>query len=323
MTLTELRYIVAVAQDRHFGRASERCCITQPALSLAIQKLEDELSVAIFERRKNHISVTAIGEQIVHQAQRVLEEADQIKFIAAQGKDQLVGPLRFGAIATVGPYILPDLVPLLHRRAPLMPLEIEENLTLHLVAMLKSGKLDVIMIALPLEEPGIVTQPLYDEPFKAVVPVGHQWQHKKRIDSRQLGSEKVLLPHAGHCFRQQVVETCPELSRSDAEGWQGNSLETIRHMVASGLGITVLPCSALTSKYENKRLVTIDLAKPVPGRRIGLAWRRGFTRPQVIDVISDAVQALKIPGLKHVPAERRTESGLRSSGHGTLSRSGI
>jgi len=300
MTLTELRYIVAVAQERHFGRASDRCCISQPALSLAIQKLEEELSAAIFERRKNRITLTPLGEQIVHQAQRVLEEADQIKVLAAQGKDQLVGPLRFGVIATVGPYILPDLVPLLSTRAPKMPLELEENLTLNLAGMLKSGKLDVIMIALPFDEPAIMTQALYDEPFKALVPVGHPWQKKKLIDSRQLGSEKVLLPHAGHCFRQQVLDACPELSRSDAEGWQGNSLETIRQMVASGLGITVLPCSALTRKYENKRLIAIDLAKPVPGRRIGLAWRRGFTRPQVIEVIRDAVRALKVHGLNMV-----------------------
>ena len=300
MTLTELQYIVAVAQERHFGRAAERVFVTQPALSLAIKKLEEELGATIFERRRNQITLTPLGERIVHQAQRVLEEADQIKILAAQGKDQLVGPLRFGVIATVGPYILPDLVPLLNARAPKMPLELEENLTLNLAGMLKNGKLDVIMIALPFDEPMIMTQALYDEPFKALVPVGHPWQKKKLIDSRQLGSEKVLLPHAGHCFRQQVLDACPELSRSDAEGWQGNSLETIRQMVASGLGITVLPCSALTPKYENKRLIAIELAKPVPGRRIGLAWRRGFTRPRVIEVIRDAVHALKISGLTMV-----------------------
>jgi len=300
MTLTELQYIVAVAQERHFGRAAEQIFVTQPALSLAIKKLEEELGTTIFERRRNRIELTAIGEQIVHQAQRVLEEADQIKILAAQGKDQLNGPLRFGVIATVGPYILPDLVPLLSARAPKMPLELEENLTLNLAGMLKSGKLDVIMIALPFDEPAIVTQALYDEPFKVLIPVGHPWKKKKLIDSRQLASEKVLLPHAGHCFRQQVLDSCPELSRSDTEGWQGNSLETIRQMVASGLGITVLPASALTPKYESNRLITIEMAKPVPSRRIGLAWRRGFTRPQVIDVIRDAVHALNIPGLAMV-----------------------
>ena len=298
MTLTELQYIVAVAQERHFGHAAERVFVTQPALSLAIKKLEDELGTTIFERRQNRIELTSLGEQIVHQAQRVLEEAEHIKLIAAQGKDQLNGLLRFGVIATVGPYILPDSVPLLNARAPKMPLELEENLTQNLVGMLKSGKLDVIMIALPFEEPGILTTALYDEPFQAVVPAGHPWQKKKSLDACQLSSEKVLLPHAGHCFRQQVLDACPELSRSDTEGWQGNSLETIRQMVASGFGITVLPCSALTPKYQNKRLIAIKLADPVPGRRIGLAWRRGFTRPQVIDVIRGAVHALKILGLK-------------------------
>lgn len=297
MTLAELQYVVAVAQERHFGRAAERVFVTQPALSLAVKKLEDDLGVTIFERRQNKVELTPLGEQIVHQAQRVLEEAERVKILAAQGKDQLNGLLRLGVIATVGPYILPDLVPLLNRRAPKMPLELEENLTQNLAGMLKSGKLDVIIIALPFDEPSILTTALYDEPFKVLVPVGHPWQKKKLLDSRQLNSEKVLLPHAGHCFRQQVLEACPELSRSDAEGWQGNSLETIRQMVASGLGITVLPCSALTTKYDNKRLISIKFEEPVPGRRIGLAWRRGFTRPQVIEVIREAVRSLKISGL--------------------------
>ncbi|OQW42893.1 MAG: LysR family transcriptional regulator [Nitrospira sp. HN-bin3] len=300
MTLAELQYVVAVAQERHFGRAAERVFVTQPALSLAIKKLETDLGVTIFERRQNKVELTPLGEQIIHQAQRVLEEAERVKILAAQGKDQLNGLLRLGVIATVGPYILPDLVPLLTARAPKMPLELEENLTQNLAGMLKNGKLDVVMIALPFEEPGILTTTLYDEPFQAVVPAGHPWQKKKLLDSRQLGTEKVLLPHAGHCFRQQVLEACPELSRSDTEGWQGNSLETIRQMVVSGFGITVMPCSALTSKHQNKRLITIKLAEPVPGRRIGLAWRRGYTRPQVIEVLRESVRALKIPGLSMV-----------------------
>ncbi|HXX74791.1 MAG TPA: hydrogen peroxide-inducible genes activator [Nitrospiraceae bacterium] len=298
MTLTELRYIIAVAQERHFGRASSRCFITQPALSLAIQKLEDELGTTIFERRKNDVALTPAGAKIVEQAQRVIEEADRIKLIAAEGKDQLVGPLRLGVIATVGPYLLPDLVPLLHKRAPAMPLEIEENLTANLTAMLKNGKLDAIILALPFDEPGIVSQPLYEEEFKLVVPVTHPWAHRKLIDSRALAGEKVILPHAGHCFRLQVLEACPELSRSDMDVMQGNSLETIRHMVASGLGITVLPSSALTPKYHNKRLAVLPFAKPVPGRQIGLSWRKGFARPDALKAIADCIRTLKIPGLK-------------------------
>ena len=302
MTLSELRYIVTVTQERHFGRAAERCFITQPALSLAIQKLEDELGVRIFERKRNGLAVTPLGEKIVEQAQRVIEEAEQIKLIAAQGKDQLKGILRFGVIATVGPYILPELIAGLHKPAPNMPLEIEENLTANLSRMLKSGKLDVILIALPYEEPGVVTQPLYDEPFKTVVPITHPWAKKARIHAEQLSHEHVLLPHAGHCFRQQVLESCPELSRSDMEGIQGNSLETIRQMVASGLGVTVMPCSALTAKHQNKRLAIVNFTEPVPQRRIGLAWRKGFTRPAALQVIRDAVHALKIPGLVPVKA---------------------
>jgi LysR family hydrogen peroxide-inducible transcriptional activator len=302
MTLTELRYIVAVAQERHFGRASDRCSITQPALSLAIQKLEEELGMAIFERRKNDVTMTRLGEQIVEQAQRVLEEADRIRQIAAQGKDQLIGPLRLGVIATVGPYILPDLVPLLHRRAPAMPLEIEENLTANLTVMLKQGTLDAIVIAFPFDEPGTAARPLYEEVFKLVVPVTHPWAKRKAVDPEKLGSEKVLLPHAGHCFRMQVLKACPELSRSDTGGIQGNSLETIRQMVVSGLGITVLPCSALTPKYRNRRLTALPFTEPAPIRQIGLAWRKGFARPDALKAVAESIRKLKIQGLTMLPA---------------------
>lgn len=228
MTLAELQYVVAVAQERHFDRAAAR----------------------------------------------------------SDRDSRTVYPSRSGSIT--------------ERTCTPMLLELEENLTQNLAGMLKSGKLDVIMIALPFEESGILTTALYDEPFQVVVPVGHPWQKKKSLDSRQLGTEKVLLPHAGHCFRQQVLEVCPELSRSDAESWQGNSLETIRQMVVSGFGITVMPCSALTAKYHHKRLIAIKLAQPVPGRRIGLAWRRGYTRPQVVEVLQETVRALQIPGLSMV-----------------------
>ena len=297
MTLTELRYIVTVAQERHFGRAAERCFVTQPALSLAIRKLEDHLGATIFERRKNQITLTPLGEKIVRQAQRVLEEAEQIHLIAAQGKDQLAGPLKLGVIATVGPYVLPDLIPLLYKRAPAMPLEIEENLTVNLNRMLLNGKLDAVILALPHEEAGVLTRPLYEEPFKAVVPVTHPWAKKKRLDVDRLADEKVILPHAGHCFRRQVLDQCPNISQSDREGVQGNSLETIRQMVASGLGITVLPCSALSPKHQHKRLATIPFDDPMPERQIGLAWRKGFPRPAALDTIIEAVQSLKIQGL--------------------------
>lgn len=300
MTLNELRYIVAVSQERNFRRAAERVYISQPALSLAIQKLEEELGVQIFERSRTAVSVTPIGELVVAQAQRALEEIAQIKEIASQGKDHLVGTLRIGAIYTVGPYLLPELIPVLKRKAPQMPLEMEENLTANLEALLANGRLDVIIIALPFAGPGIVTLPLYDEDFSVVVPLEHRWAKKKQIKTADLASEKVLLLNSGHCFSNQVREACSELNTSVGEIQQGNSLETIRNMVASGLGITVLPVTANSEKYRSRLTREIPFASPVPARRIALAWRKGFARKQAIEVLAQAVTETRLPGIRPV-----------------------
>ena len=302
MTLTELRYIVAVARERHFGRAAESCFVSQPTLSIAIRKLEEELGVTLFERGANEISVTPIGDQIVEQASRVLEESALIKHIAQQGKDQLNSPLRLGAIFTIGPYLLPHLIPLLHKRAPHMPLLIQESFTTRLSEQLKQGELDVIIISLPFEESGIVTQPLYDEPFQAVAPAKHAWVKRKTIPADDLATETLLLLGAGHCFRDQVMKVCPALNRFSAspgsmqQTLEGSSLETIRHMVASGAGVTVLPCSAIgASKQENKLLVFRPFSKPIPTRRVALAWRKRFPRPEAVEVVRLAVLACDLP----------------------------
>jgi LysR family hydrogen peroxide-inducible transcriptional activator len=297
MTLNELRYIVAVAQERNFRRAAEKSFISQPALSLAIQKLEEELGVQIFERGKNEISVTLIGAQIVEQAQRVLEEAGQLREIARQGSDQLSGVLRVGIIYSVGPYLLPDLIPALKKLAPNMPLEVEENITGNLDALLRNGKLDVIIIALPYGDAGILTQPLYDEPFEVVVGNDHHWANRRSIKAQELSAEKVLLLDSGHCFSNQVAEACPELNRKGAEIQQGTSFETIRNMVASGLGITVLPASANSARYRSKLLKVIPFANPAPSRRIALAWRKSFARAQAIEVLAQAIAQSKISGI--------------------------
>lgn len=298
MTLNELRYIVAVAQELNFRRAAEKSFISQPALSLAIQKLEEELGVQIFERGKSEISVTVVGVLIVEQAQRVLEEASQISEIARQGDDQLVGTLRIGIIYSVGPYLLPDLIPELKKLAPQMTLEVEENITVNLDAMLRNGKLDVIIIALPFGDAGIQTQALYDEPFEVVVGKDHHWADRRSIKAQELSDEKVLLLDSGHCFSNQVAEACPELERKGADIQQGTSLETIRNMVASGLGITVLPASANSARYRNNLLKVIPFAKPAPARRIALAWRKSFTRPEAISALRNAIGQAKIGGIK-------------------------
>ncbi len=293
MTLNELRYIVAVAQERSFGRAAQRCFISQPALSVAIQKLEEELQTQLFERGKSEITVTPVGERIVEQAHKVLEEAALIRDIAQAGRNQLAGLFRLGAIFTVAPYLLPDLVPALNARAPDMPLEIEENVTEQLEAALKTGRIDAAIIALPFEPPGIATEFLYEEPFQVVVPQRHPWAKRKSIDPSELAGEHAILLNVGHCFRDQVLESCPELNRSDAPVTRSNSLETIRNMVASGLGVSVLPRDALTPKYHSRLVVPVPFSKPVPSRRIALAYRKSFPRPAAIAAICEAVGACR------------------------------
>lgn len=294
MNLNELRYIVAVARELNFRRAAERCFVSQPALSLAIRKLEDELGVQVFERSKTVVSLTPIGARVVEQAQRTLEAAARVKEVASQGRDPLSGMLKLGVIYTIGPYLLPELIPLLKKRAPDMPLEVEENTTGNLEQQLRNGRLDVIVIALPFGGPGIATRALYDEPFKMVVPADHPLGGRRSIRPAELSGEHVLLLNSGHCFSNQVVEACPELSRRGGETQQGNSLETIRNMVASGLGVTVLPCSATGEKYRNRLLKVLPFTQPPPSRRVALAWRSSFSREKAIHALAAAVQAVKL-----------------------------
>jgi LysR family hydrogen peroxide-inducible transcriptional activator len=298
MTLNELRFIVAVAQERNFRRAAERSFISQPALSLAIQKLEEELAIKIFERGKSEVTLTPVGSAVVEQAQRVLEEAERIREIAKQGSNQLTTPLRLGVIHSVGPYLLPDLIPALNKLAPEMPLEVEENITANLDVLLRNGKLDVIVIALPFGDASILTHALYDEDFEVVASAEHGWADRRSIKAQELSDEKVLLLDSGHCFSNQVAEACPDLNRKGADIQKGTSLETIRNMVASGLGITVLPASANSPRYRSKLLKIIPFAKPIPSRRIALAWRKSFARTQAIEVLIQAVASAKIVGVK-------------------------
>ena len=309
MTLTELRYIVAVARERHFGRAAEKCHVSQPTLSVAIKKLEDELGVVLFERGASEVAITPVGARIVEQAQRVIEETAAIRELAAAGKDALTGPLRLGAIYTVGPYLLPQLIPLLHKRAPQMPLIIQENYTTRLGELLKNGELDLIIVSLPYSDPGIVVQAVYDEPFRVVMPAEHAWSKRARIPAADLCRENLLLLSIGNCFRDQVLQTCAGVKRltgnSIQQGLEGSSLETIRHMVASGVGITVLPASATEVKTVEYKLTAVrPFAAPVPSRRVALAWRRSYPRPRAIETVRQAVLACRLPGVEPLPAQR-------------------
>ena len=311
MTLTELRYVVAVARERHFGRAAEACFVSQPTLSVAIKKLEDELGTQIFERRTNDVTVTSAGELIVSQAQRTLDEAARIKEIARQGKDPLSGALQIGVIYTIGPYLLPSLVRQLLKDAPQMPLLLTENFTVKLIDLLKNGEIDVAIMALPLPDAGLTLQPVYDEPFVIAVPRMHPWAKRKAIPSEDLKKETMLRLGTGHCFRDQVLEVCPEMSRfsSSAEGiqktFEGSSLETIRHMVGSGLGVTVLPMTSIPEKPSRDSLLTyIPFKPPPPDRRVVLAWRKSFTRLPAIEVLRQAVLKCPLYGVTKLPDAR-------------------
>ncbi|MFP5397460.1 MAG: LysR substrate-binding domain-containing protein [Gammaproteobacteria bacterium] len=302
MTLTELRYIVAVAREKHFGRAAEACFVSQPTLSVAIKKLEEELDVKIFERGTSEVSVTPLGEEIVRQAQAVIEQAAAIKEIAKRGKDPLAGPLRLGIIYTIGPYLLPELVRHAIEMTPQMPLMLQENFTVKLLEMLRTGELDCAIMAEPFPDTGLAIAPLYDEPFMVAVPKSHPLARRASIASEELKRETMLLLGTGHCFRDHVLEVCPEFARfsSDAEGirksFEGSSLETIKHMVSSGMGVTVVPQLSVPREPQ-PHVAYVAFAPPVPTRRVVLAWRRTFTRYEAIAALRNAVYACELPGV--------------------------
>jgi LysR family hydrogen peroxide-inducible transcriptional activator len=304
MTLTELKYIVAVARAKHFGHAAEACYVAQPTLSVAIKKLEDELGVVLFERGGAEVSVTPLGAQIVAQAERVLEQTAAIKELAKQNKDPLAGPLRLGVIYTIGPYLLPPLVKHVIEQVPQMPLILQENFTVRLLEMLRQGELDAAIMALPLPDHGMSMQPLYDEPFVVAMPKQHAWTGRKSILAADLKAETMLLLGNGHCFRDQVLEVCPEMARFSSPGngmqrtFEGSSLETIRHMVASGIGLTVLPrASVVDMNPKDGMLRYRPFDAPAPSRRVVIVWRKSFTRRAAIEAICAAVAACDLPGI--------------------------
>ncbi|TSE35591.1 hydrogen peroxide-inducible genes activator [Tepidimonas charontis] len=321
MTLTELKYVVAVARERHFGRAAEACFVSQPTLSVAIKKLEEELDVKIFERSASEVTVTPLGQEIVRQAQVVLEQAAAIKEIAKRGKDPLAAPLRLGLIYTIAPYLLPDLVKQVIERARQMPLILQENFTARLLEQLRVGELDAAILAEPFPDTNLAVAPLYDEPFVAVVPADHPLATREAVSIDELKRETMLLLGAGHCFRDHVLQVCPEFARlsDNAEGiqksFEGSSLETIKHMVAAGMGVTLVPrlsvprgaldpatreATAASLGGDAHHLRYLPIAGEPPSRRVVLVWRRSFTRYEAIAALRNAVYTCELPGCQRL-----------------------
>ena len=302
MTLTELRYIIAVADEKHFGRAASRCFVSQPTLSIGVKRLEDELGVTLFERSKTGVHLTAVAEQLVEKARKILQEVDAFKELSDHVKDPFLAPLRLGAIYTIGPYLFPALLPALKAAEPRLKLYIEESFTGTLRQMLKKGQLDAIIVALPFTEPDVEVGELYTEPFEVLLPANHPWANEAHIPPKQLHTENVLLLGEGHCFRDQVIDACPALSRAAHDRnnvvAEGSSLETLRHMVASGLGVTVLPASAAgTKSYAPGYLITKPFTQPEPSRTVAIAWRKQFPRTEAIDLLVDVIRTQVGPQL--------------------------
>jgi len=298
--LSVLRYLVAFADEGSFSKAAEKCHVSQPTLSVALQHFETELGVALIERNKGHVALTDLGWQVVGQARKTLDEARRIELLAQIGKDPLSGTFRLGVIHTIAPYLLPDLIAAMKKTAPDTRLFIEESMTVLLTDHLKYGTVDAAIIALPFDIPGIRTQPLYDEPFELIVPRGHPLAKRKKIAPEEVRGHNMLVLKAGNCFREQVLDACPDISHADGTTHEGHSIETVRCMVASGYGISVLPAGCLGGIYHNELIVPVPFQEPAPSRRVALAWRQGFTRPQAIEAIIAAVAMIDHPGYKRI-----------------------
>ncbi len=301
MTLNELKYIIAVAKEKHFRKASETCFVSQPTLSVAIKKLEQELGVTLFERRKQDVLVTPIGKKIISIAEEILERSQNIKQLALEAQGQLTSELRIGAIYTIAPYLFPQLIPSFQKRAPNVPLIIEENYTHVLAEKLQNGEIDIAILSLPFSEPNIETFTLYEEPFKLVLPLQHPvLQKDQTISLDNIEDETILLLGAGHCFRDQVVEAFPNLMHLNYQSdrlqktFEGSSLETIRYMVASGVGISIFPCTSLSNHDESLFRIK-SLPDPVPTRKVALAWRKSFPRKEILEQFKQSILDFEIP----------------------------
>lgn len=317
MTFNELKYIIAVSQTRHFGKAAQMCGISQPSLSVAIKKLENELGVIIFERRTADIVPTPVGERIIRQARSVIAAAEQIHEIAQVDRDPLSCPLRVGIIFTVSPYLLPELVKRCIARTPDMPLLITENYTANLLMKLREGTIDAAILALPISEPGLMVADLYDEDFIVALPKRHPLAEQQKISPSQLGNEKLLILAQGNCFRDQVLEVCPESMRigNTGEGLgqtlEGSSLATIRHMVASNLGVSVFPASVRNYDINDSLVEYREFTDPVPSRRIAIVWRKSFPRQEAIQEVIDSCSQVRLEGIKHLePNIRQLQSNF-------------
>lgn len=287
MNLRDLKYLVALADTRHFGKAAERCYVSQPTLSAQIRKLEEYLGVALVERQPRNVALTAAGEQIVERARRVIRDADDIVELAHLSRDPLAGKLRIALIPTIGPYLLPRVMPRLRKALPKLQVMLFEYQTHVLLQKLRAGEIDLGVLALPIDEDGFDTRRLFHEPFLVAAPADHRFAKQASVKPNELAGEKLLLLEDGHCLRDQALEVCSLLHVDEETDFRATSLETLRQMVASGMGITLLPQLAAEGPFASgKALVTKPFTAPQPGRDVGTVWRRSSTRLPAIEAVN-------------------------------------
>jgi LysR family hydrogen peroxide-inducible transcriptional activator len=299
MTLQELRYLVAVAEEGQVARAAERCHVGQPTLSTQLKKLEDTLGVQLFERGPRGLTPTAAGAPIIAQARVVLEEADKLRTLARAAQDPMTGPLRLGAIPTLGPYLLPHLLPVIRKTYPQLRLLLSEHLTAQLLEALHAHTLDGALLALPVAAEGLEVMELFREPFELALPTGHALARKKQVQPQDLENECLLLLEEGHCLRDQALDVCGAKKNQSREEVQATSLETLRQMVAAGIGCTLLPqLSTQGGARPDKRLIELrPFARPTPTRLIGLLWRARGARAEAARRLGELIRAHLPPGV--------------------------
>jgi LysR family hydrogen peroxide-inducible transcriptional activator len=316
MNLRDLRYLVALAELRHFGRAAEACYVSQPTLSTQIRKIEDELGVTLVERAPRKVMLTEAGTEIAQRARVVLNEIEQIRAIARRSLDPEAGSLKLGIFPTLGPYLLPHVVPRLRLRFPRMELLLIEEKTEVLLQQLHEGRIDAAVLALPLHEEQLHAQLLFEEPFMLAVPVGHPLADSTRLSLDSLADERLLLLDDGHCLRDQALDVCHLAGASEKDGFRATSLETLRQMVAAGVGVTLLPLLAVqppVPRSETVRLLSFTDSKP--SRQIALVWRKSSAHGEflgkVAEVLSNLPPDLLTPpdassGTRNGPTRRRS-----------------
>ena len=295
LNLRDLAYLCAVAEYKHFGRAAKASAITQPALSERIRRIEQALDTVIFERTKRSVLLTPTGQQIVDRARKVLDEADEIDAVANAHREPLTGEFRLGVIATLGPYLMPQLLYQLRKEYPKLQLHLTEGLTDGLLDELAAGVQDAVLVALPIHRTALKTKPLFFEPFWLAAPKDHRLADKASVTSRDILGEEMILLEEGHCLSGQALDVCPSNRRGDAARLQSTGLETLRHMVASGVRYTLLPWLAVGDKPTLKELIAYKSFTGKPqGRTIGIAWRRTFPRRRDIESFAGFIT-------KHLP----------------------